>query len=477
MNVILVGRELESSLLNKYINSDRSELVAVYGRRRVGKTFFIRQVLKGKACFTFSGAENATIKQQLMNFGVEYSVRTGSNTLPANWTEAFVMLRNYLQSSRLKRKIIFIDELPWLDGAKSGFLSAFEYFWNAWASARTDIKLIVCGSATSWMINNLINNRGGLHNRVTHQIYIAPFTLGEAEKYFKTYKFGYRRAEIAECYMVMGGVPFYYSMLDRELSAAQNIDRLFFGEKAELRYEFDNLFRSLYKRSDSHIAVVKALATKRMGLTRKEILEITKLNNNSKFTEVLDELEKCGFIRQYQPFSEAKRDIMYQIIDHFVLFHFSFLKNLRKPENDFWARTINTKNYEIWAGLSFEMLCISHIKAIKQALGIPAVRTRECGFIFKGDDCYSGAQIDLLIDRDDNTINICEMKYTNSEYPISAKYAKELQNKIDAFIHCTNTSKSIMLTMITSQGVKKNPYSTIVQKALNLDSLFFLVFN
>ena len=472
MKQTLIGREQEQRLLREYLDTDKSEFVAVYGRRRVGKTYLIRQVLGNQCCFSMTGMENADMGDQLSNFYFSLLRVWPSATHPKSWIEAFYQLQSFLESLPEGKKIVFIDELPWMDTARSKFIAALERFWNGWADGRSDIKLIVCGSATSWMIDNIINNRGGLHNRRTHQIYIAPFTLEESRRYFKAYGFGYREKEIAECYMVMGGVAYYYSLMNPEESVAQNIDRLFFSNKGELVNEFENLYRSLFKKAGDHITIVTLLAKKSKGLTRKEIIEQSGLNNNKKFTITLEELEKCGFIRSYIPFGETKRDVLFQLTDAFTQFHFHYIKENKYQDEAFWTNSLNSGKYRAWSGYAFEILCLNHIQQIKQALGISGIQSRACCWSSKGDDSHKGAQIDLIIDRADQTVNICEIKFSRSDYEITKSEAEDLDNKLETFLRQTNTRKSLMLTFITSFGIKPGKYSGRVQAQVTLEDLF-----
>ena len=468
----LIGREQESKRLEEYLNSDRSEFIAVYGRRRVGKTFLIRKVLGQRTCFSFTGMENADMHDQLANFFFTLRRVWPSAAKPHSWIEAFDELQSYLEHLPSGSKTVFIDELPWLDTARSKFIAALERFWNGWADGRDDIKLIVCGSATSWMIDNIINNRGGLHNRKTHQIYVAPFTLNESRRYFNAYGFGYREKEIAKCYMVMGGVPYYYSLMDQKESVAQNIDRLCFSPEGELKGEFDNLYHSLFKKAGDHIAIVTALAKKGKGLTRKQLLDATKLNNNQKFTTTMDELEKCGFIRTYVPFSETKRDALFQLTDAFTLFHFHYFEENKFQDEIFWTNSLNSAKYRAWSGYAFELLCLNHIKQMKEALGISGVLTRVCSWTSKEGEGSRGAQIDLLIDRADQTINLCEMKFARAEYEITKEDFDNLENKMETFLRQSKTRKSVILTMVTSFGIKENMYSSRVQRVVTMEQLF-----
>ena len=486
MEQILVGRQHDLKLLNEYINSDRSEFVAVYGRRRVGKTFLIRAAAGDNFSFFVTGVHGATKDVQLTNFAIALQKYSGSGGLniQKNWLLAFYELSKYLESLPEGRKIIFIDELPWMDTAKSGFIAALENFWNSWAVLRNDIKLFVCGSATSWMINNLIKNRGGLHNRLTHHLTLQPFTLRECEEYFKVYGFAYSKRQIAECYMAMGGIPYYMTLMDRSKSVAQNIDNLFFSEDASLKDEFNDLYKALFKKASSHIQIVTSLAEKGIGMTRKELVRAAGLTDNGALSAVLEELEQCGFIRIYQPFESValpkdkrvKTNALYQLVDFYTLFYFKFIKNNRYGDVNFWTNSLNSPLHNTWSGLSFELLCMTHVNSIKESLGISGVNTRVCSWRSKGcnreADSWKGVQIDLLIDRKDETVNICEVKYYKGMFEITKDYGEQLQQKLDTFANETKTDKSLLLTMITANGIKQNSYSSIVQKEIVLEDLF-----
>lgn len=474
-----VGRKKEMDELNRLFNSGQSEFIAVYGRRRVGKTFLIRKAANEQFAFFMTGVHNASKSEQLTNFAValqRYS-KSESLTIPKNWILAFHQLSLFLESLPQGNKLIFIDELPWMDTAKSGFFPALENFWNSWASLRSDVKLVVCGSATSWMINNLIRNRGGLHNRLTFRLELKPFTLAECEDYFRTFGFAYSRRQIAECYMVMGGTPFYMSMMDKAKSVAQNIDWLFFSENAQLAGEFSHLYRALYKNASPHIQVVTALSGKGIGLDRKAIVQATGLADNGALSTVLEELEQCGFIRLYEPFASSssaglrqRPAALFQLVDFYTLFYFKFVKSNRYPDEHFWTNSLNSPMHNAWAGLSFEMLCLNHLPQIKQALGIAGVSTRACSWQGKADD--AGAQIDLLIDRKDDAVNICEIKYSNVPFEIDADYSKRLLQKLEVFVRGTRTQKSLLLTLIAAAGLKHNAHSSVVQCEIGLDDLF-----
>lgn len=467
----IIGREKERELLNQYIDSNESEFIAIYGRRRVGKTFLIRKMFSERLAFYMTGMDNVTMQDQLLNFTLELRKFSGKDIpVPENWLYAFNSLATYLESLPNGNKIIFMDELPWMDTPKSKFISALEHFWNSWASNRSDIKLIVCGSATSWMIDKLINNRGGLHNRLTHRMAIEPFNLQECEQYFEAKGFGYSQKEIAECYMIMGGIPFYLKQMQKGLSVAQNIDRLFFEIGCALDGEFDNLYRALFKFSENYIRIVEALASKGKGLTRQEIIQQTKLPNNGGLTTMLKELESCGFIRQYEPFAKQKKDILYQLTDFYSLFYFRFIPKNRYRDEHFWTNSLGSGIHRSWSGYAFEMLCLMHIAEIKKALGISGVQSLTSSW--RSNSSEEGAQIDLVIDRKDQTVNLCEMKYADRTFVIDKQYDENLRNKLASFREETKTRKSLHLTFVTTYGVKPNAYSGHIQKEVVLEDLF-----
>jgi AAA+ ATPase superfamily predicted ATPase len=467
----IIGREQEKSILHEIYSSGKSEFVAIYGRRRVGKTFLVREMFADKFTFEISGLANAKTKSQLLNFTLTLNQQSGENHKVAeNWLEAFVQLSDYLESKTAKRKVLFFDEIPWMDTPRSDFLTAFEHFWNAWASARKDIVLIVCGSATSWIINNLINNYGGLHNRLTSAIFLKPFTLLECEKYFKARRISVSRKQIAEYYMIMGGIPFYLSKIKKGLGVPQNIDNLFFDAKSELRNEFRNLYAALFRKSDEYVKVVEGLSKKGKGLSRCEIEAVTKISGGGTLTKILQNLEYCDFIRRYNDFNKKKRDMLYQLIDPFTLFYFKFIAKNEYNDEHFWTNSLGTPLHNTWAGFAFEMLTLLHTTEIKRALGISGIQSAVSAW--RSTKTSPAAQIDLVINRKDGIIDLVEIKFSDRIFVITKTYEDNLQNKISAFKEETKTNKSVHFLMLTTFGIKQNKYAGLIQKELTLDHLF-----
>ncbi|MDR1544964.1 MAG: ATP-binding protein [Prevotellaceae bacterium] len=468
----IIGRTEEIKRLTDYVNSDKAEFLVVFGRRRVGKTFLIKQFFNEKFTFYLSGAENAAKTEQLFNFATALHEYSGTKyPLVDSWQKAFEQLKEYLQSVKTRgRKVIFIDELSWLDNAKSGFLSAFEYFWNTYASSKKEIFLVVCGSATSWIMNKIIKNRGGLHNRVTRQIFLQPFTLNETEQFLKSKKIVMPRFQIAELYMIMGGIPYYLEQLEKQYSLPQNVDNLFFRKNSILREEYSKIYHSLFKSPKKYMQVIETLAQKRKGMTRDEVAKFSGISNGGGLTNILEELELCGFIAMNDNFSTTKKNKLYQLTDFYSLFYLHFVKDKKGTNSDYWTTLTDNTSHRAWSGFSFELLCQSHIEQIKRALSIGGVVSYISGW--RSKDAENGAQIDLIIDRNDNVINLCEMKFSNKEFIITKDYDKILQNKKWTFSEETQTKKALHTTMVTTFGVKKNEYWHNIESEVTMNDFF-----
>lgn len=470
---MLIGRENESKRLKNAIYSSRSEFVAVYGRRRVGKTFLIKEVLGKKLVFFHSGLAHRGKSAQLAEFAksLELFAMKGRRRI-RNWSDAFFELQMGLSVCKAARKVVFLDELPWMDTRKSDFVSALEHFWNGWCFMRNDIVLVVCGSATSWIVSKIIKNHGGLHNRLTDQIRLNPFTLAECEQMAKAQGLSYSRRQILEGYMVLGGIPYYWERLEKSKSIDQNIDCLFFGDDAPLGDEFNQLYASLFTNPGGHLKVVEALSTKKIGMTREEIISAAKMEDNGALTKVLAELAACGFIRLYRSPGKKTRETVFQLIDNFTLFHYRFLANGGNAYPSGWLSRVASHERDVWNGLAFERVCLEHISQIKKSLGISGIRTEEYSWRRRGGDGAEGVQIDLLIDRADKAINICEMKYAATEYEISVQEHDKLLNRRNAYVKDMKFKGSVFLTLVTPHGVRRNAYWNDIQSEVTLDDLF-----
>ena len=470
---MMIGRIDEQRRLREAFESEYSEFVAVYGRRRVGKTFLVREQFHYKFTFQHTGLARKSTREQLQSF--QLSLRRQGYTkapLPGNWIEAFDMLKDLIEWSKDRRKVVFIDEMPWMDAPRSSFLPALENFWNSFASARKDVVLIACGSATSWIVRKLLKNKRGLHNRITYRIHLQPFTLNECEQYAKQRKLGMSRLQLMEGYMALGGIPYYWSLLDKSKSLAQNIDRLFFSKDGELKGEYYELYASLFNHPEKYVAVIETLGKKRSGLSREEIIKEGKLESNGKLSEILEDLENCGFIRKYNMIGMKSKGALYQLIDCYTLFYFRFIQNNNSNDEHFWSKSIGTGEYNSWCGLAFERLCLLHSRQIKTKLGISGTISSEYAWWTDQKEGKRGAQIDLLIDRNDGVINLCEMKYTKVPFQIDANYEANLLNKRARFIEATQTRKAVHITMVSSQGLERNAYADEIQSEVSGGDLF-----
>ena len=471
---MIIGRNAEIELLNKMLHDDKSHFVAVYGRRRIGKTYLIREAFNYRFTFQHSGLSEGSMNEQL--FAFDSSLKDAGINIKKkskNWLEAFDKLKEIIRNSNEKRKIIFIDELSWMDTPKSDLMVALENFWNGFASARKDIVLIVCASATSWMLSKVVHNKGGLYNRLTQQIHLQAFCLRECEEYIQSEGLALNREQILQYYMIFGGVPYYWGFIKKGLSLAQNIDNTLFVKNAPLRDEFKYMYASVFKNPETYIKIIETLGTKKVGLTREELIKLTGLSNSGDLTGKLEELESCGFIRKYYAFGMKKKNAVYQLIDCFTLFHFKFLQDEPTDEH-FWTNQINTPAVNTWMGLAFERVCMQHVAQIKNKLGISGVLTEINSWYCKADPDRGvfGSQIDMLITRKDQVINLCEMKYSGSEYTITEKVDKSIRNKINDLRVLTNTKYAIYPTLITTYGLVSNSYSDSIQSVITLNDLF-----
>ncbi|MCB9426623.1 MAG: AAA family ATPase [Flavobacteriales bacterium] len=472
----IIGRKEEQAEMRSYLNDEKSHLIAVIGRRRVGKTFLIRETYKENKVFEMTGLKDAEVDKQLINFALQMNLFFPSEKLhdtPPDWLRAFNQLTQQLsQLDTTKKPVLFFDELPWIAGKKSGFTEALAHWWNNWASQQ-NIVVVICGSAASWMIENVVNAKGGLHNRLTKLITLLPFTLAETKAFFEHKNIQLSDYQIAQLYMAIGGIPHYLEQIEKGKSAAQNIQNICFSKDGVLRNEFDNLYPALFENATNHIAVIKALSDKSMGLERKELLKATGKSDGGYFSNVLKELEISGFITVYEPLEKKKKGSLYRLSDEYSLFYLRFIDG-KKVDDNYWLNLSQSQEYKTWCGYAFENLCIKHVSNIQRALGISGVQTTVNSFLHKKNKDYEkGFQIDLLIDRKDGVITICEMKFYADEYTISSEYAASLRIKREGLKAVTKTNKTIHITFITTYGVSDNQHKLdLVDNDFKLEVLF-----
>lgn len=475
----MIGRKQEREKLNYLSQSNKAELLSIIGRRRVGKTYLIREHFKEQIVFEFIGTQHAKKKNQLKKFAeklTEYSNSPLEIAAPKKWSKAFQQLKIYLKAlGQLDYKpVVFFDEVPWIASRRSNFLSEFAYWWNDWAS-RQNIIVVLCGSAASWMIDHIVNNTGGLHNRTTEHIHLQPFTLAEVKKYIHSMNVALDDYQILQLYMSLGGIPHYLQHIRRGESATQIINRLCFKKDGILRREFNNLYAALFENPERHIAVIKALSTKWKGLTRTEIIELTHLSNGGGLTKILEQLLSSSFIMEIHPFDKKKKDTLYRLVDEYSLFYLTFIDGKRAGKKDIWLQTAQGQNYKIWRGYAFENICIKHVEAIKQALGISGIQTEVSSYRGYSVDIGGGLQVDMLIDRADNCINLCEMKFYNNELTITKEEADKLRRRRSRFQLISKTKKTIFNTIITTYGLHSNQYSLgQVDHCVTMEALFLL---
>ena len=466
----IIGRESAKYILGRALEAKKASLVTVYGRRRVGKTYLINTYLRDSISFHYQGIHNITTELQLDKFTKRLSEQLNNNlplAVPADWFDALSLLGSLLKKKRSKKLVIFLDEFPWMHTPKSNFLAAFENFWNTWAADKPNVTVIICGSAASWMLQKVVRNKGGLHNRITHKIVLYPFSLYETELFLQSKKVNLNRYQTIQLYMAIGGIPQYLELAEPGMSAAQIIDAACFNKSGFLYNEFEELYSSLFYRAERHVKIIRALAAKPDGLIRNQIIKAAKLQTGGTASTLLEELSAAGFITLYVPFGKKAKDTVYKLTDEYSLFYLKFMEPNRISVKGTWQKQSSTPSYTSWSGLAFETLCIKHTAAIKKALGITAIHTESSSWR------APGAQIDLLIDRRDQCINLCEMKFYGDNFTIDNKYAAVLRRKETVFKEKTKTRKQVFFTLITTFGLNKNEHSIgLVDSIIVADKLF-----
>jgi hypothetical protein len=469
------GRGQQKETLRRLLASDEPEFLALYGRRRVGKTFLIKEYFEGRCLlFELTGEKDAGLREQLQNFTFAYASTFPDANAPrsASWREALHLLASTIDRlGNDRRVVVFFDELPWLASPRSGFLQALDHLWNSWGTRRRNLLVIACGSAASWMIAKVLHNKGGLYNRLTAQMRLPPFTLAEAESYLDHRHVNLGRKDILELYMCLGGIPHYLRGVRRGESVAQAVDRLCFARDGLFRDELNQLFASLFAQSERHLAVIRVLAKRRRGVTRSELLKDLGETSGGGLSRILNELEESMFICRDSSFGQTKRDALYRLIDEYCLFHLAWMASNRGEGEGYWLARRHSRGWQTWAGLAFEAICLKHTTQIKQGLGIGGVSTHRSAW--HGTVDGDGAQIDLVIDRADNCINLCEIKFSDREFTIAKSYAERLERKKHLFQRATHSKKNLFQTMITTFGCVNNRYfEELVHSELTMDSLF-----
>ena len=463
------GRLEQVKVMQEDMKTKKSSFVAITGRRRVGKTFLIREVYQDNMCFMVTGIQNAEVQLQINNFVnkiAEYNNGTLILGTISNWQQVFFLLKTYLKSlPKNKKQVIFIDELPWMATAKSGFIQLLAHLWNDYLSKEKHFILVVCGSATSWITQKIINDKGGFHNRVTLPLHLKPFTLAETKQFLDFKKMSFTNTGIATIYMTLGGLPYYLEQIKRGESPTKAIERLCFSETGILKNEYNNLYKALFNNWENHEAIVATLAMAHNGLNRENLIKKSKISAGGPFTRTMSDLVLTGFVSETIPFGKLNRGKVYRLVDEFSVFYHRFMKGNERKNKEVWETISNSQAYKIWKGFAFETLCMKHIAEIKTALGIKNVYTETSSFTKIGTKTQDGFQVDLVIDRKDATINICECKFYESNFEITKNYAQQIKMRKTSFREITGTKKMIVNTFISNENIIQNEHSLEVVDA------------
>jgi predicted AAA+ superfamily ATPase len=471
----MVGRITERQEMLELLVSNKAEMLAMYGRRRVGKTFLIKNVYKDHIAFEFTGTQHASLQNQLFKFKEKIITHFGESANSKDiksWYDAFEALKNGMKTNVDKKQVIFFDELPWICGNRNTFINELSYWWNDWA-AYQNIVVVLCGSAASWMVQKVLNHKGGLHNRVTKRINLHPFTLAESKLFLESQEVKWDHYQVIQFYMAVGGIPIYLQEAKKNETVTQTIDRIFFTKDSFMRTEYNNLYAALFNNYQNHVDVIKTLAEKWSGMTRQEVIAKTKFKDGGGLTKVLEELETASFIIATPSYKKHKKDIVYRLADEYSLFYLKFIDNKTTLGKNEWLKHFGSAKYKIWSGYAFENLCIKHAEAIKMALGISGIHTETSCFIFRADAENDGFQIDLLINRADQAMNLCEIKFYSDDFRMTDEYADKLRSRREQFRYLTKTKKQLFNTIITTFGIKHSPASLgQIDQVITMDKLF-----
>lgn len=473
---IMVGRKAQTETMADLLSLKKSYFVAVTGRRRVGKTYLIDQVYKDNICFRVTGIQDGNQKEQIVNFVQKIAEHSNIPivSMPQNWQQVFILLKKHLETLPKNRKqVLFIDELPWMATIRSGFIQLLAHLWNDYLSKEKHFILAICGSATSWISKKIISDKGGFHNRITHHIQLPPFTLEETRAFLLNNKIKLVDSEICELYMALGGIPYYLELIRKGESATEAIDRLCFADGGLLKKEYEHLYKALFNQSANHEAIVSVLGKSKSGLGRTELSKKSKVATGGPFTRTMEDLVLSGFVAEQHPYGKTKQGMIYRLTDEFSVFYHRFISKHKKAVSGIWQEISKTQPYKIWLGFAFEALCMRHLPQIKRALSIANVYTEVSSFYKLAEAENEGIQIDILLDRADKTINICECKYYNEPFELSKQYSELLNKRKELFKQYTKTKKNLFTTLITNQPINKNDYYyATLDKVVTLDELF-----
>ncbi|MBI3521445.1 MAG: AAA family ATPase [Bacteroidetes bacterium] len=472
----MIGRQEQIQAMQDALTLKASSFIAVTGRRRVGKTYLIRQIYQKNICFSVTGIQHANLQAQINNVVQKIEEQASHKLLIGKitgWQDVFTLLKRYLQTlPKTKKQVLFIDELPWMVTAKSNFLQLLAHLWNDYLSQEKHFILVVCGSATSWITQKIINDKGGFHNRVTIPIHLKPFTLAETRQFLESKSINYTSTGIAQVYMTIGGLPYYLEQLKRSESPVKAIERLCFSDTGVLKYEYNNLYKALFTGHENHEAIVEALAMAHGGLTREELIKKSKVAAGGPFTRAINDLIVSDFVIETIPFGKIKRGMVYRLLDEFSVFYHRFMKGNEKKESSIWPIIANSQRYKIWQGFAFETLCMKHVTEIKSILGIKNVYSETAHFASKGTKNKPGFQIDLLIDRKDAAINLCECKFYEDHFEITKSYAQHIKHRTAEFRKTSGTKKMLINTFITNEQLIENEYSNeVVDNSITVEQM------
>jgi hypothetical protein len=426
---MFVGRKNELRMLNDAYRSGKDELVVLYGRRRIGKSSLVKRFAeKKKAYYEFEALEGETTPGQINHFLQQLKKQIDDPILDsvrfANWEQVFTYLTEKVINRKSKvKKILFLDELPWMAAGRIRLVSLLKYYWdNHWKSKH--VMLILCGSVASFMVKKVLHSNA-LYGRTTIEILLKGFSPEEAARLLSKKR---SREETLNYQLVFGGVPKYLEQINTSQSFNKNMNTLCFSPHGIMLKEVERIFYSQFREPRTYLKIINLLKNGIFSLS--EISSKTKIPSGGGLKQYLKNLERAEMIRSYIPFDRSGNSKFkkYTLADEFLVFFFKYMgPNLRVIKESSSRRlfeTLTQNSFDSWLGFAFERFCLKHAGLLALVMDFADDILLASPYFKKNDERF---QIDLLYQRADRVITVCEIKHQNIK--IGTNIIPEMQRK------------------------------------------------
>jgi AAA+ ATPase superfamily predicted ATPase len=442
-----IGRKVEIAQLTALIDLPRPSIAVIYGRRRVGKSELIRHVTQGKNVLSFEGLEGQPKHKQIKNFLFQLSAQ--SNIREKNisdWPDALILLRTLTQDGQW---IIILDEFQWMANYQNELVSVIKMIWEKYLSQNPDLTLILCGSIASFMKSKVLKS-SALYGRTDYELNLHELNLSEISEFFP----GKGSDEVIDTAMLVGGIPKYLELISEYPSLYDALEPLAFSQDGFFKTEYDRLFASHFGKKPIFMKIIQTLATNPYGLTTGKLAKEMQVASGGTLCHQLDDLESAGFLHSIIPFDkpEGSKLRKYILMDAYVRFYHSIIRGSMKettPPNTQFHAIMSSPRYAAWAGMAFEFLCMRHHKEISRILGFHGIPYTAGPFFQRKTLDTPGVQIDLLFERSDKILVLCEMKYLLASVP--GDIIDQVNRKVSA-LQEKYPGRTILKVLLTKTG-------------------------